>query len=318
MIEDIDKRLQTFFVPQLEQLAGRECAVKHGAYADIDAEWGSGFLWAYGIGDDCLITVHEVDLEANHPLVEYHDDYACIASMTAASALYTPTHSRRFAKRNGIAFTDTAGVDRFELKAGEQHYSFTLCLTQRYFENLSLRDPHGLELLLEFFDAMKDRSIPPNITSALESLDPAWAHRFGGDLFCRGKADEAVALAMAWAQEERGRARAHDASASEIVLAAKELVHDRFAQQLTLDQLSKALFVGRTTLCTRFREETGMSLGSYIRQIRMEEAQRLLTSTDADVREISQAVGYSSQASFTAAFQREYGLSPREWRMENE
>lgn len=316
MIEDIDKRLQIFFVPQLEQLAGSERTVKHGAYADIDAEWGSGFLWAYGIGDDRLITVHEVDLEADHPLVEYRDDYACIASMTAASALYTPIRGRRFAQRNGIAFTDTAGVDRFELKAGEQHYSFTLCLTQRYFENLSLRDPHGLELLLEFFDVMQDRSIPPNITSVLESLDPVWAHRFGGDLFCRGKADEAIALAMAWMQEKRGRE--HDGSPSEIVLAAKEIVHERFDQQLTLDQMSNALFVGRTTLCTRFKEETGMSLGSYIRQIRMEEAQRLLTSTDADVREISQAVGYSSQASFAAAFQREYGVSPRKWREEGE
>lgn len=58
-----------------------------------------------------------------------------------------------------------------------------------------------------------------------------------------------------------------------------------------------------------------MSIGSYVRAVRMERAAELLkNSPSLSIAEIAADVGYKRQGSFTDAFAREMGHTPSQWR----
>lgn len=63
-----------------------------------------------------------------------------------------------------------------------------------------------------------------------------------------------------------------------------------------------------------FQRVTGVSPGRFLAAIRLEEAKRLLTSTDLNVADIGMRVGYSSVGTFSTRFTRSVGLSPKSYR----
>ena len=84
----------------------------------------------------------------------------------------------------------------------------------------------------------------------------------------------------------------------------------RMDEMLTLDELARALLTSRTRLCAVFRQETGESLGAYIRRSKMERARQLLERGGLSVSEVARGVGYPRVSSFTVAFERAFGMPP--------
>ncbi len=63
-----------------------------------------------------------------------------------------------------------------------------------------------------------------------------------------------------------------------------------------------------------FKENTGQRFVDFLIDIRMKEAQRLLTETGDSVQEIAERVGYTHAISFTRVFKRTVGVAPGEYR----
>jgi AraC-like DNA-binding protein len=57
-----------------------------------------------------------------------------------------------------------------------------------------------------------------------------------------------------------------------------------------------------------------MSPQQYLTQMRMDEAKQLLRTTDNAVDEVAARVGYKDAFTFSKAFKRAVGASPREYR----
>ena len=64
-----------------------------------------------------------------------------------------------------------------------------------------------------------------------------------------------------------------------------------------------------STICT--------SLYAYLREYRLQTAQKLLTETDASIAEIAHRVGYENPNKFSSAFRQVFGMTPTEYRNEN-
>ena len=62
------------------------------------------------------------------------------------------------------------------------------------------------------------------------------------------------------------------------------------------------------------KEQTGKSFGKYIENLRLDKVIELLKTTDTNVNEIAQQVGFSSISTFYKTFNRVFGVSPAEWR----
>jgi len=72
--------------------------------------------------------------------------------------------------------------------------------------------------------------------------------------------------------------------------------------------------VPERTLKRRFKQATGLALIDYVQNLRIEEAKRLLESTDQPVDEIGLAIGYEDSSFFRRLFKRRTGVAPAQYR----
>lgn len=91
-------------------------------------------------------------------------------------------------------------------------------------------------------------------------------------------------------------------------------MHERLAEQLTIDDLAHAALFSKFHFSRVFQRVTGLSPGRFLSALRLQEAKRLLRSTSMPVTEISIQVGYSSVGTFSSRFKASVGLSPTKYR----
>lgn len=91
-------------------------------------------------------------------------------------------------------------------------------------------------------------------------------------------------------------------------------IHNRYNGPIRLEDLEAACHCSRSTISHLFRRKSGGTLSAYIRRLRVDGACRYLRETDLPVQEVAAAVGFSDPNYFAAAFKRETGLTPREYR----
>ena len=89
-----------------------------------------------------------------------------------------------------------------------------------------------------------------------------------------------------------------------------------------LDSISNADIAGAFSfhpnhLSRIFKEYTGKTLHSYIIELRLQNANKLLLTTDDPVSAISEICGFDSPAYFIKCFKRHFGISPKKYRREN-
>lgn len=81
-------------------------------------------------------------------------------------------------------------------------------------------------------------------------------------------------------------------------------------KKLTLDDVCRKFNYSRSFMCKIFKEQTGSTLITYLNQLKITEAKRLLLETSRTVTEISAALGFREVKYFDALFKKHTGLSP--------
>lgn len=87
---------------------------------------------------------------------------------------------------------------------------------------------------------------------------------------------------------------------------------------LTLKEIAEAVHLSVGHLCGLFKKETGKTLNSYITEIRMKEAKRLLEEENMKVYEVADTVGYQSSQYFSQIFFKFVGTYPTNYQKERE
>jgi AraC family transcriptional regulator len=95
---------------------------------------------------------------------------------------------------------------------------------------------------------------------------------------------------------------------------AKDLLHDRFTENLSLDDIAAAAGVHPTHLARAFRRHYHCTIGDYLRGLRIEWARHELSTSDIPLIEIAVNSGYCDQSHFSTAFKRHIGMTPTEYR----
>ena len=95
---------------------------------------------------------------------------------------------------------------------------------------------------------------------------------------------------------------------------ALAVIHERYAEELTIDQLASAAAVSRAGLGRRFIALLGEPPIRYCARWRLRVAAHRLSQGDETAASVAYAVGFNSEAAFNRAFRREYGEPPATWR----
>jgi transcriptional regulator GlxA family with amidase domain len=89
------------------------------------------------------------------------------------------------------------------------------------------------------------------------------------------------------------------------------LIHEQFAEPWSVDQLARAVNVSPSYLTRLFREHTGRSPASFVRELRLRRAYELIQTTFLSIKEVMAAVGWNDPSHFSRAFKRHFGVSPK-------
>lgn len=102
--------------------------------------------------------------------------------------------------------------------------------------------------------------------------------------------------------------------ADSAVRECEKWLADAFRAPGAIAQAVARSTVPERSLKRRFKTATGLSLIDYLQNLRIEEAKRLLESTDIAIDEISASVGYDNPSFFRRLFKRRCGMQPSDYR----
>ena len=94
----------------------------------------------------------------------------------------------------------------------------------------------------------------------------------------------------------------------------KDYLDTHYSRNYDIEEVSRLIFKCPSQAIRIFKKHYNMTPFAYLSALRIKEAKRLLCSTDLSVRDIAFRLGYGDEHYFSAAFKRETGLNPTQFR----
>lgn len=100
--------------------------------------------------------------------------------------------------------------------------------------------------------------------------------------------------------------------------SVRHYIDKHYKENITLDQLAEKASINKYYMAHAFKREYGISPISYLIGCRIREGKRLLAETDLSLSQIATVLGFSSSSYFSQSFRNSEGMSPTEYRKNNQ
>lgn len=94
----------------------------------------------------------------------------------------------------------------------------------------------------------------------------------------------------------------------------KEYLDQNYSRRITLDNLAETFYINKFYLTRIFKEQFGVSISSYLLQLRITHAKQLLRFSDLTIEKIGLECGMKDANYFSRMFKKVEGISPGEYR----
>jgi YesN/AraC family two-component response regulator len=93
-----------------------------------------------------------------------------------------------------------------------------------------------------------------------------------------------------------------------------EYVNTNYMKRITLNDISEHVSFSVSYLSRMFKEEKGLNLTTYINEVRIRNAEKLLLETNETLSAITYLCGFDDQSYFSKVFKKETNYSPKKYR----
>lgn len=136
-----------------------------------------------------------------------------------------------------------------------------------------------------------------------------------GSMIMKCTAKENLKETLSWIINDLLTIRGETTYRDSIVERTKTYILQNYAREdLGLKEVARAMRLSPYYLARLFKTAEGISVGSYIREVRIERAKELLERTELPVIEVALEVGYSDPAQFSKVFKKKTGIAPSQYR----
>lgn len=94
----------------------------------------------------------------------------------------------------------------------------------------------------------------------------------------------------------------------------KKFIDGKRPGHISITELARKNYIGRSKLVEDFKEAEGMGLYAYLRTKELTEAANLLLRTEENIKAIAFKTGYKHTSNFSRAFKKAFGYSPLRYR----
>ncbi|MFA9558874.1 helix-turn-helix domain-containing protein [Evansella sp. AB-rgal1] len=95
---------------------------------------------------------------------------------------------------------------------------------------------------------------------------------------------------------------------------AKEWIVENIKENITIEKISKHVYMNPTYFCEYFKSQTGETVLDFVTRVRINKAKELLLSTNMKMYEISKQVGYADTKYFSKLFKKHHGIQPSKYK----
>ena len=128
------------------------------------------------------------------------------------------------------------------------------------------------------------------------------------------EAYEEAVMELVLGMHEKIRAQGEDHGVGQKMQQAIAYIQENYNKDLNMAVVSNYISMNYSVFSFEFKNYVGVNFVTYLKELRMKEAKKLLEETDKKVIEISQMVGYENEKHFMKLFKSICGVSPSEYR----
>ena len=131
------------------------------------------------------------------------------------------------------------------------------------------------------------------------------------DMRINGKLNDLLTLLM----ESSWHRGAHTNAPKKMdISSVKSFLDEHYKEKLSLESVAGHFFIDKHYLARLFKEKYGVTLVTYLQQVRITHAKRMLRFTDKSIEEIGLECGIGELNYFSRVFKKLEGVSPSEFR----
>ncbi|AOV96464.1 AraC family transcriptional regulator [Edwardsiella hoshinae] len=101
---------------------------------------------------------------------------------------------------------------------------------------------------------------------------------------------------------------------TDFISALRTWIDNNVATISSLDDVAARAGYSKWHLQRMFKAHTGIRLGEYIRNKKLDESARRLKVCQGSILDIALSMGFDSQRSFTRSFKRRFDVTPGVWK----
>ena len=149
----------------------------------------------------------------------------------------------------------------------------------------------------------------------LKKVEEAW---FQSRVVSRHQYDSILRLLTIFAQHLSALSNQlmvqEDNAESPAITRAKVFIADHFGDELSLDEVAKAVNMSAFYFCKMFKKATGMTFTDYLARVRVEKVKNMLLNPHKRISEAAFEAGFQSLSQFNRVFRKIAGESPSAYR----
>lgn len=219
----------------------------------------------------------------------------------------------------GSAHAFSAGRD-CTLNEGDLFIAFPNCI--HYYDNCSSDLLYYIAIIpySAFPEYINELTEMVPSSPKIEGVSPEVASLFEKILNTQGNYKERIIKAyfsaiigMIFEKTELVKASETDNTAVQSII---KYCRENYMNNITLNDVSKALHISKSRISHIFSEKLHMSFRTFINVFRLNDAERLLKNRELSVTEIALQSGFESVRTFNRAFLKHFGQNPSKYRVE--
>lgn len=245
---------------------------------------------------DFILTEAAFDPHSRVPRHAHENSYFCFS----LRGIYTERYGKREVVCRPSALTFRSSAQTHEaLVHNEPTRVFVLEISRQWIERLRT-DSLTLESEFEFCGGTLTR-LGARLNREFHKTDSA------AKLAIEGLALELLA--------EAARQPSYGIEAAPAWLRqAREMLVEHFSERLTLTEIAAEVGVHPVYLVTAFRQKFGVTIGEFVRKLRIEHACAQLDKGDLPLSAIAFQAGFADQSHFSKVFKSYVGITPHQYR----
>lgn len=178
-----------------------------------------------------------------------------------------------------------------------------------------------------YFDAKHHPEAYPDLVQMTDRIRAALEENYGKLLegentasckapLCYGTSDMFLECFREWVTQMKAelQVRFDSDQNHERIQKAVEYIRENYQKDLNMAMVSNYVSMNYSLFSVTFKEYTGVNFVNYLKDIRMEQAKKLLVQTEEKIVDISKMVGYENEKYFMKTFRNVCGVSPSEYR----